>query len=394
MIKKGKRLATILLTVAMVITFIPVLSTITGGKTGVQTVHAMSVYAPSINLERNSIILHVDNPYAGTRPGCIESWEKVLDEATGTKITIMDMWIDAENGPMNEESKFVEGKKYTYQAYVASVTDSGTAPDLSTWGFDVIKVFSDLKIDWPDGTVTCDKTKDKILYTAQFIAKAVPSRDKGTYTLNISNGKVRVSDEAAKTSLDAITYDYPSRSSESEYDYDVDLDKDGTYDIGVLYGAEIEYIDCGKLTTTKIKNQITVKVSDAAKRHFDINDFDYYGALTIKFDKLTNPLTIKPKTATIKYSKLKKKTQTLAVTKVIKFTKDAKDKKTYTLVSTKKGSKSFKKYFKINKTTGKVTVKKGLKKGTYKVKVKVKAAGNSNYKPSAVKAVTFTVRVK
>ena len=79
---------------------------------------------------------------------------------------------------------------------------------------------------------------------------------------------------------------------------------------------------------------------------------------------------------------------------MINFTKDAKDKKTYTLSSAKKGSKSFKKYFKINKTTGKVTVKKGLKKGTYKVKVKVKAAGNTNYKASAVKTVTFKVKVK
>ena len=124
---------------------------------------------------------------------------------------------------------------------------------------------------------------------------------------------------------------------------------------------------------------------------------DYYEgtkSLTFKINKAANPLTIKPKTATVKYSKLKKKTQTLAVTKVIKFTKQLKDKKTYTLSSAKKGKKSFKKYFKVNKTTGKVTVKKGLKKGTYNVKVKVKAAGNANYKESAVKTVTFKVRVK
>ncbi len=111
-------------------------------------------------------------------------------------------------------------------------------------------------------------------------------------------------------------------------------------------------------------------------------------------NKAANPLTMKAKTATVKYSKLKKKAQTLAVTKVINFTKDAKDKKTYTLSSAKKGEKSFEKYFKINKTTGKVTVKKGLKKGTYKVKVKVKAAGNANYKASAEKTVTFTVKIK
>ena len=122
----------------------------------------------------------------------------------------------------------------------------------------------------------------------------------------------------------------------------------------------------------------------------------YTGTKTIYFriTEASNPLKIGAKTATVKYSKLKKKTQTLAVTKVIKFTKKLKDKKTYTLSSAKKSSKSFKKYFKINKTTGKVTVKKGLKKGTYKVKVKVKALGNNNYKASAVKTVTFKVKVR
>ena len=123
---------------------------------------------------------------------------------------------------------------------------------------------------------------------------------------------------------------------------------------------------------------------------------DYTGTTkaTYTISKAANPMTLKAKTASVKYSNLKKKTQTLAATGVIDFTKDAKDKKTYTLSSAKKGKKSFKKYFKINKSTGKVTVKKGLKKGTYKVTVKVKALGNANYKASAVKTVTFTVRVK
>jgi len=113
-----------------------------------------------------------------------------------------------------------------------------------------------------------------------------------------------------------------------------------------------------------------------------------------KLNRKANPLNVKAKTATIKYKKLKKKTQKLAVTKVIKFRKKTNDKKTYTLSSAKKGKKSFKKFFKINKTTGKLTVKKGLKKGTYRVKIKVKALGNSKYKASAVKTVTFKVKVK
>ena len=113
---------------------------------------------------------------------------------------------------------------------------------------------------------------------------------------------------------------------------------------------------------------------------------------TYTIAKAANPLTIKAKTATVKGStkgkngKLKK-TKTLAVSKVIAFTKNGQGKMTYTKSS---GSKKIT----INKTTGKVTVKKGLKKGTYKVKVKVKAAGNANYKASAVKTVTFKVKVK
>lgn len=111
------------------------------------------------------------------------------------------------------------------------------------------------------------------------------------------------------------------------------------------------------------------------------------GVTKFSIDKKANPLTIKPKTATVKYSKLKKKAQALAVTKVITFTKKGQGTMTYTKAS---GNKKIT----INKTTGKVTVKKGLKKGTYKVKVKVKAAGNANYKASAVKTVTFKIKVK
>jgi len=115
-----------------------------------------------------------------------------------------------------------------------------------------------------------------------------------------------------------------------------------------------------------------------------------------KVVKAANPLKVSQKTATVKRSRLKKKAQTLAITKVIRFSKKANDKKNYKLLSVKKGKKSFKKYFKINKKTGKVTIKKNkkMKKGIYKVKVRVKALGNSKYKPSSWKTVTFKVKVK
>ena len=108
--------------------------------------------------------------------------------------------------------------------------------------------------------------------------------------------------------------------------------------------------------------------------------------LTFKITKAANPLKIKAKTATVKYTKVKKKTQKLSVSKVIRFTNKGQGVKTYAKLS---GNKKIT----INKTTGKVTVKKGLKKGTYKVKVKVKAKGNANYKAGAKTAV-FKVQVK
>ena len=110
-------------------------------------------------------------------------------------------------------------------------------------------------------------------------------------------------------------------------------------------------------------------------------------AIKWTINKAANTLKISAKTATVKYSKVKKKAQYLGVTSVIKFTNKGQGTKTYI-------KKSGNKKITIAKTTGKVTVKKGLKKGTYKVKVKVKAAGNTNYKASAWKSVTFKITVK
>ena len=113
---------------------------------------------------------------------------------------------------------------------------------------------------------------------------------------------------------------------------------------------------------------------------------------TIK--KAANTLNVKGKEAKVKFKKLKKKAQKLKATKVIKFRNAGQGAKKYTLVSAKKGSKNFKKKFKVNAKTGQVTVKKKLKKGTYKVRVKVLAAGDANHDASAVKTVTFKVRVR
>ncbi len=102
--------------------------------------------------------------------------------------------------------------------------------------------------------------------------------------------------------------------------------------------------------------------------------------------KAANPMKLKPKTATVRKSKVKKKAQKLARYKVLTFTKSAKGKVTYKKLS---GSSKLS----IAKTTGQVTVKKMTKKGTYKIKVKVTAAGTSSYKALS-KSVTVTVKVR
>ena len=210
------------------------------------------------------------------------------------------------------------------------------------------------------------------------------SRDIGTYTVTITGTGNYIGQSTAQYEITprlvripkgkALVYNGKAQSGVDESAYYTVANNSAT-------GA-------GTYTSTlTLKDKANCKWNDGT-------DTDKTVQWTIS--KAANPMTLKARTATVKYSRLKKKAQTLAVTKVIKFTKKLNDKKTYTLSSAKKGSKSFKKYFKISKTTGKVTIKKNskMKKGTYKVKVKVKAAGNANYKASAVKTVTFKIKVK
>ena len=119
---------------------------------------------------------------------------------------------------------------------------------------------------------------------------------------------------------------------------------------------------------------------------------EYSGTVikTFTISKAANPMTASGKTATLKAKKLKKKAQKLTAAKAITVSK-AQGAVSYKLAGVTKSK--FKKYFKVNTSTGKITVKKGLKKGTYKVKVNVTAAGNNKYN-AATRQVIVTVKVK
>ena len=92
------------------------------------------------------------------------------------------------------------------------------------------------------------------------------------------------------------------------------------------------------------------------------------------------------KTFTVRYSKLRKKAQTIRASKIFGSAAKAGGRKKYAKVS---GNKRIT----VDKKTGKITLKKGLKKGSYKVTVKQMPAGKTKSKASAVKRVSFTVRV-
>lgn len=106
-----------------------------------------------------------------------------------------------------------------------------------------------------------------------------------------------------------------------------------------------------------------------------------------KINKAKNPLVVKARTATVRYSKLKDKNLTLDRKKVINIKKKGQGKMNYRRIS---GNQKIT----INKKTGKITVKRGLGKGTYKVKVKVWAGGNASYKASDKKKLTIKIIVK
>ena len=163
-----------------------------------------------------------------------------------------------------------------------------------------------------------------------------------------------------------------------------------------LSGEEVT-VDLGGVKTYATDNngQIRISTKSLAAKSYDVkitfNGNDVYvnssKVVKVTVNKAANPLKVKAKTVTVKFSKLNKKAQKLKVTKVVRFTKKGQGTLTYKKV---KGNKKIT----INKRTGKVTIKKGLKKGTYKVRMKIKAKGNANYKASAYKTITFKIKIK
>ena len=229
---------------------------------------------------------------------------------------------------------------------------------------------------------------------------SIPALDAGTYTLTvtaITDANHNNVTKNATITVNKIKTEITGSEITATYNINKILTitlKDGKGN--ALANVEVTVgLNGAKTYTTDENGQIKVSTKNlpaktyTAKITFNGNAIYDKSTKNIKVtvNKAANPLKVKAKTVKVKFSKLKKKSQKLKVGKVVKFTKKGQGTLTYKKV---KGNKKIT----INKKTGKVTIKKSLKKGTYKVKMKIKAKGNSNYKASAFKTITFKIKVK
>lgn len=115
---------------------------------------------------------------------------------------------------------------------------------------------------------------------------------------------------------------------------------------------------------------------------------NYSGSVKKKYTitKAKQPLTVKGKTITVKYSKVKKAKQNISQAKAFTISNNQ-GKVTFEKIDAGSSAK-----LTVGKG-GKITLKKKAAKGTYKIKVKVTAAGNKNYKKGSKKA-TVKIIVK
>ncbi len=116
--------------------------------------------------------------------------------------------------------------------------------------------------------------------------------------------------------------------------------------------------------------------------YLTMRHFSHY--VVEEYTLLKNPITVKARNISVKYSKVRTAKRFLAVKKIMTI-KNAQGSLNFRKIS---GNKNFK----IDATTGKISIKKGTKKGTYKLKVKVTAGGNDDYK-SGTNTVTAKIKI-
>ena len=349
--------------------------------------YAMAGYDILFDRDNKTITFIITPPFLNTQCGCLGSETIKLHEIDDyPRIIISDEWTDIDG---NTFTKFSPGVKYRYHAKIISMQgpSDSSAPDIRDYDISILSINTKKPIDWRDGTVSVTKTPSTpglaktyiVEITIDVDAYEAPSCDKGSKTVDLSKGENKSKDDGLYNTLMRLFYNF-----ENDFNF-YDLDHDGNNDIALsipeLYNG---YVDILKLESTKLR-KYTASLSDANKEYYNGLETEYYSSIKFIFYKKTNPMTVKPRTATVRYSKLKKRTQYLRRDKVLTIKK----KKGRLSFEKKKGNRKIT----IDSSTGKVKVKKGLKKGKYRIRVKVKDKGNDDFK-SKSKTVWFTVRVR
>lgn len=171
---------------------------------------------------------------------------------------------------------------------------------------------------------------------------------------------------------------------------------------GVKTICKLAFYDCGSLISVTLPSSVTsvgesafggcgslldIHMTDELYQEIQKTNPNALPTKTLVVSLQDNPMTVKGKTAKVKYRKAKKKNQTVSVSKILKFSPSGTGSNLYTKV---KGNKKIS----INNKTGKVTIKKKIKRGTYKVTVKVMSTGSQRFRASDWKSVTFKIKVK
>ena len=298
MMKIKRKLISLLLMVAVVIALLPAV--------GARNVKAAIWSKPDVSEENSSITLYV-RPYAGN--AIVDSsyaYNATLTIYTkGTRtIKLTEKWYDS-GSEMTNFDTFVAGKQYTYQATVVSENSSaGSSFPLSRDKFKVVDPQTKVPFEWDEKVEIKEDSLNcrTLTYEADFVAQKFIA-DKGSYNLDLSEDRITFESTNPDrfilessfegmidfdNNIDIVSQNHDD--SEGVDKCELDLDQDGSADIRLAeYPAKSVY---EKLPTSSIKDQITIKMSDACKTAIDSYEEYYYSSVTFIFKRAIADCTV------------------------------------------------------------------------------------------------------
>lgn len=266
------------------------------------------------------------------------------------------------------------------------------------------KIYGDDDPDTVTAELSVSLSEKSFIYNGKVQKPAIVSVMAGDTKLDADDYSVEYSDLNSK---DAGSYSVEvfviaggfSVSGKAEYTIlpaeitDVSIDKTSFTYNGKVQKPAIDSVKAGDLELSSSDRSVSYsneKSSDAGEYKLTVQGKgNFCGSKTVQYSigKALNTLSARGTVAIVKYKKLRKKAQIVNAIVV----DSPQGEVSYQLTGINKAK--FKKYFKVNPSTGRITIRKKLKKGSYALKVQVSAAGNSNY-TAGTEEVTVSIKVK